>query len=191
MGRPQRTRTTASGRFVLRIQPGLHAALRAAAQACGMSLNEYCGMKLAQPAEAASGLEGARAALERAAEVLGTDLAGLVAFGSWARGEATVTSDVDLLIVVDARRPVTRGLYRDWDREPVVWDDRPVEPHFVHLPANGEAGTIWAEAALDGIVLFERELIVSRTLAAVRRQIADGKLVRRVIHGQPYWADVA
>jgi predicted HicB family RNase H-like nuclease len=36
-----------SGRFLLRIDPGLHAALRHAASASGQSLKEYCGRKLA------------------------------------------------------------------------------------------------------------------------------------------------
>jgi hypothetical protein len=39
----------ASGRFVLRIEPGLHAALRAAADGAGVSLNEHCRLKLLAP----------------------------------------------------------------------------------------------------------------------------------------------
>jgi hypothetical protein len=50
---------------------------------------------------------------------------------------------------------------------------------------------LWAEAALDGVVLFERGLVVSKRLAAVRRDIVAGRLVRRLAHGQPYWAAVA
>jgi len=184
-------RSPASGRFVLRIEPGLHAALRAAAQASGLSLNEYCAMKLALPAGSMSGLAEARLPIERAAALVGSDLVGVVAFGSWARGEAGPTSDVDLLIVIEARRALTRSLYRQWDREPISWGGHPVEPHFVHLPNASEIGTIWAEASIDGVVLFERDLAISRRLAAVRRQIVAGKLVRRVIHGQPYWAEVA
>ena len=182
----------ASGRFVLRIEPGLHAALRSAAAALGVSLNDYCAKKLSLPTGSLVGDAQARAVIDRAASILGADLVGLVAFGSWARGDAGPTSDVDVLIVVGARRKVTRAVYREWDRKVLTWNEHQVEPHFVSLPEDVQSlGSVWAEAAIDGIVLFERELEVSRTLAAVRRRIADGRLVRRTIHGQPYWAEVA
>lgn len=180
-----------SGRFVLRIEPGLHAALREAAAASNVSLNEYCERKLALPIGSSSGLSPAHALVERAASWLGDELVGVVAFGSWARGEAGPASDVDVLVVVDAKRRVTRALYREWDEAPLSWHEHPVEPHFVHLPGSANVGTLWAEAAIDGIVLFERALEVSRALANIRRQVALGKLVRKLLHGQPYWSEVA
>jgi len=182
----------ASGRFVLRIAPGLHAALRSAATSLGVSLNDYCAKKLSLPTGSLVGDAQARAVIDHAASIVGADLIGLVAFGSWARDDASVTSDVDVLIVVAPRRRVIRALYREWDRKVLTWDAHQVEPHFVNLPEDVRSvGSIWAEAAIDGIVLFERELEVSRTLAGVRRRIAEGRLVRRTIHGQPYWAEVA
>jgi hypothetical protein len=93
--------------------------------------------------------------------------------------------------VLEAAQPLTRGLYRVWDESPLYWCDRPVEPHLVHLPEPGAVGTVWAEAAIDGVVLFEQGLRISRHLAAVRRDIAAGRLVRRTVHGQPYWSEVA
>lgn len=136
--------------------------------------------------------------VERASAVLGRDLVGVVGYGSWARGEASDLSDVDVLLVVGADRAITRELYRLWDVEPVLWHDREaaeaqtrrVEPHFVHLPPAGEvpSGT-WAEAALDGIVLFDPDLVVSRRLVEIRGSIVDGDVVRREVHGQPYWAE--
>jgi predicted nucleotidyltransferase len=181
----------ASGRFILRIEPGLHAALRKAAAAIGVSLNEYCARKLALPSGSLAGLAPAQTLVDRAAQILGSELVGLVAYGSWAREEAGPTSDVDVLIVVGDRKSVTRQLYRVWDDAPLLWDGRSVEPHFVQLPEPAAVGTLWAEAAVDGIVLFERGLAVSRALAGIRRQIVAGRLVRRVVHGQPYWAEVA
>jgi hypothetical protein len=41
--------------------------------------------------------------------------------------------------------------------------------------------------ALDGIVLFDRNLRVSRFLAHVRDLVADGRVQRKVTHGHPYW----
>jgi len=191
MSSPTRRQRKASGRFVLRIDPGLHAMLRAAAKAHSLSLNEYCGVKLALPQGTLTGNDAAHQLVARAAELLGNDLLGVIAFGSWARGEAGPTSDVDVLLVVDSSRALTRNLYRQWDEAPLDWSGHPVEPHFVHLPEPPAVGTIWAEAAVDGIVLFERDLIVSRRLSEVRRQIVAGKLERRVLHGQPYWTENA
>lgn len=180
-----------SGRFVLRIDPALHAALTEAAEAAGLSLNEYCARKLAAPG---SDVTGAMVeVVTRSAVVAGAALQGLVAFGSWARGEMTTASDVDLLVVVDAGLPITRDLYRTWDREPTIqWEGHPVEPHFVHLPADpGGISGLWAEAALDGIVLFDRNLAIARWLGGVRRQIATGRMVRREAAGHRYWVEAA
>jgi hypothetical protein len=131
-------------------------------------------------------------AVRRAASLFADDLVGIAAFGSWVRGEAAATSDVDLLVVIDSRVPLTRDMYRLWDEAPVTWGDRPVEVHFAHLPDPGTVtGGVWAEVAMDGIVLFERRLGLSRNLALVRRAILSGRLVRRLAHRQPYWTEVA
>lgn len=182
----------ASGRFLLRIAPELHALLRRAAEDAGISLNEYCARKLVAPQGGLASLEPAVEAVQRAAAMFGDSLVGVAAFGSWARGEAAAASDVDLLVVVERRVELTRRLYREWDRTPLAWDGRRVEQHFVHLPAAGRrVGGLWAELAVDGIVLFERGLALSTRLVRVRRQIAAGRLVRRTLHGQPYWKEVA
>jgi predicted nucleotidyltransferase len=180
-------RARASGRFVLRAGSGLHGALRAAAREQGLSLNEYCVRRLAAPGPAIA-LPAAEAAVRWATGALGRNVVGVVLFGSWARDEATAGSDVDLLVVLDEQAPLTRQLYRLPGASDLVWGERPLEPQFAHLPPVGEiAGGLWAEVALDGLVLFERELRLSRRLARIRRDIAEGRLVRRTAHGQPYW----
>jgi len=175
-----------SGRFLLRIDPGLHAALRRAADLANLSLNEYCARKLAGGGVGLG--DPGWQAVERAAAVVGGSLIGVAVYGSWARGEPMETSDVDVLVVVATSTPITRQLYRRWDEEPVRWEGRSVEPHFVHFPpgGSGPSGT-WAEVALDGIVLFDRDLALSRRLVEVRKRILDGAVERREIHGQPYW----
>jgi predicted nucleotidyltransferase len=178
----------ASGRFLLRMEPGLHAALRAAARAAGMSLNDYCVRKLAMPAHPGTAAAAAATVTARAAEVAGAALVGVVVFGSWARGETTAASDVDVLVVVAPELAVTRELYRAWDATPLEWSGRPVEPHFARLPEpDAPWSGLWAEVAIDGVVLFERDLAVSRRLAAVRSRIAAGQAVRRFSNGHPYW----
>ena len=133
---------------------------------------------------------GASAVIKRAAAVVGEALIAVVAFGSWARGELADSSDIDILIVVDPDVPLSRSLYRRWDEEPLRWEGHPVEPHFVHLPAlDGVPSGLWAEIALDGIVLYERDPRLSQRLVGVRRLQAAGRLRRRTAHGQPYWVE--
>ena len=180
----------ASGRFVLRIPPGLHEALRKAAETLGLSLNDYCARALAAPNGSLASLPGASESIQRAAELFGADLIGVAVFGSWVRGELTERSDIDILVVLEKRVELTRALYRTWDQAPVRWQNRTVEPNFVHLPALEErAGGLWAEIALDGIVLFDMGLRISTRLAQVRHDIVCGRIVRRHVHGQPYWTE--
>jgi hypothetical protein len=82
-------------------------------------------------------------------------------------------------------------LYLAWDEAPIWWNGHRVEPHFVHLP-DLERTTLglWAEAAVDAIILFTRDLTLPSRLARVRNDIAAGRIVRRVVHGQPYWTEV-
>ncbi|NOZ78061.1 MAG: toxin-antitoxin system HicB family antitoxin [Acidobacteria bacterium] len=194
-----------SGKFLLRMDPGLHAALSAAAAAAGISLNEYCIRKLAAPAGNIAEVREAGAIVRRAASLFGAQLIAVAAFGSWARGEqrapasppgsgATAArdteggSDADVLVVLEPSIAIERGLYRMWDEEPLRLDTLPVAPHFVHLPEDPErAGGLWAEVALDGIVLFERSLRLSRMLGKVRRAIVAGTILRKEAGGQTYW----
>jgi predicted nucleotidyltransferase len=173
---------------VLRIPPEQHAALRRAARDAGLSLNEYCAEKLATPGDPPGG--PSQATVRRALAVFGDHLVGVVAYGSWARGEMVETSDVDLLVVLDRSLPVTRDLYRAWDAAPLRWNDHPVEPHFVHVPdERARVSGTWAEAATDGIVLFERGLELSRLLVRIRGRILSRHLERREVQGQPYWVE--
>jgi predicted nucleotidyltransferase len=116
----------------------------------------------------------------------------VIVLGSWARGEASARSDLDVLIVIDRQTPLSRDLYRTWDRQPLEYEGRPVDVHFVHLPAEGTPPTaMWCEAAVDGLVWYDRDGAVLRRLGDVRRAIAERRVVRRVAHGQPYWTGAA
>jgi predicted nucleotidyltransferase len=184
--------SAASGRFVLRVPAGLHVSMRHAAAEAGLSLNEYCVQRLTAPAGNLAAISGAARVIERAAELFGEQLLAVIAYGSWSRGEAVPSSDVDVLMVLTAGAPVTRELYRKWDSQPLTIEAHEVEPHFVQLKRVDDKTTgVWAEAAIDGIVLFERGLEVSRRLVKVRHDVMAGRLVRRMAHGQPYWCEVA
>ena len=176
---------------MLRLPPALHAALRAAARAGGLSLNEYCVRRLSAGASGLATDPAAAAIVARASAVAAGTLVGVVLHGSWTRGEATSASDVDVLIVVETRIALGRDLYRAWDADPVRWQGRTVDASFAHLPRDPIAGGLWPEIAVSGVVLFERAWDVSAQLVRIRRAIADGTLVRRIVHGQPYWMTVA
>ncbi|MDE0126219.1 MAG: toxin-antitoxin system HicB family antitoxin [Bryobacterales bacterium] len=191
MGTISNSASKRSGRFVLRMPPELHATLHEAARTSGLSLNAYCVRQLAAAGVGGSGDADAMAVVTRAREVAGIALLAVVLHGSWVRGEATHSSDVDALIVVDSRLALTRALYRAWDERPVTWRARRVDPHFAHPPVDGEFSGLWAELAVDGIVVFEQDWRLSAHLARIRRSIAGGRLVRQVVHGQPYWTDAA
>lgn len=189
-GAPRRLRAAtapASGRFVLRLDTRLHSALRRDALAAGVSLNDWCSRTLAAPGS--GGLDDAGVVLA-IRSWLGDDLQGVVLHGSFARGEHATGSDIDLLAVVGPERPITRGLYREWEGRAAAWNGRAIDLHVVHLPAAGDhVSGSWAEAAVCGIVLYDRSLAVSRRLIGIRERIAAGRLVRRMAQGQPYWID--
>ena len=187
-GRTRRSvaKPPASGTFVLRIDPDLHSVLRADAAAAGTSLNEWCGRVLA----AAGGgvVETAAKVLVAIRSRLESDLLGVIVYGSFARGQPAAGSDVDLLVILDGNVPITRALYREWEGVVPKWGGREVDLHFVHLPeCESDVSGSWAEAAVCGIVLYDRDQTVSRRLIDIRGRIAAGELVRRMAQGQPYW----
>ena len=161
-----------SGRFLLRMPGSAHAMLEAAARASGLSLNAYCVRRLV--GTGAGGLvdEAAAAFISRADAIA---------------GDALVA--VDLLVVVEPGVAPDRQWYREWDAQPMVWGGRAVDPHFVHPPAEETLSGLWAEVAVDGTVIFDRDGRIAAALARIRRAIAGGRFVRRVVHGQPYWIE--
>lgn len=179
-------RAAASGKFVLRLDARLHGLLRGEALAAGASLNDWCGRTLAAPG--AGGIEAASGVVLTIRSRLGNDLVGVIVYGSFARGELSTASDVDLLVVLGKGVPITRALYREWEGAVPDWNGREIDLHFVHLPtAADRVSASWAEAAVCGIVLYDRALEVSRRLIGIRERIAAGELVRRMCQGQPYW----
>ena len=186
-GDTTRAQRPPSGRFIVRVDPKLHATLRDAARAAGTSLNRYCVRKLAAPAPTLD--EGAVAIVKRARAVLGESLLGIVAFGSWTRGDESPSSDLDILLVADDGVPISRDLYRKWDAEPrLSWHGHRVSPHFAHMrPGYDPISGFWAEIALDGLVVFDPEWVVSRYLVTLRRRISAGEIGRRVAGGRAYW----
>jgi predicted nucleotidyltransferase len=179
-------------RVLLRLPADLHRTLVKAAADADLSFNEFCVRRLSAPSDA-QGLSAVRSqVVTRARTVFGDRLDGVLVLGSWARGEAAATSDIDVLIVIDARIALTRDLYRVWDLDPISVEGRSIDAHFAHPSASGTLPTaVWCEAAVDGIVWYDRDGRLAIRLGEVRRAIAEGRVVRSFAHGQPYWKGAA
>jgi hypothetical protein len=117
------------------------------------------------------------------------DLEGIVLFGSKARGSAGAHSDIDLLLVLHPSCTLSRDLYARWDGFAVrAGISQCLSPHFCRLPESCEdAGSLWFEIALEGIVLWERELSVSKYLARLRHFMLENNIRRKLSYGLPYW----
>ncbi len=189
-----------SGKFVIRMPAGLHGRLKQEALRTGKSLNQFCVAKLLRN-DALPGRSAAATAqsnlispdfLDKTVQWWQGDLVGLLLFGSAARGDATDGSDIDLLLIMRPGVKITRDLYRRWEEFCRQYAGTPdqgeISPHFVKLPASvQEAGGLWYEVALDGIVLRECDHQISRFLGSVREAMGQGRIRRRVVHGSPYW----
>jgi len=177
-----------SGKFVLRLDPKLHASLQLGANRKGLSLNQFCVERLLGGGDL-RGNEPFQTelirALYRATQIHPNDLEGLILFGSWARGEQREGSDIDLLVVLREGVSIKRDLYRQWEK---VEENTSVEPSIVALPSLDQPFSgLWAEVALDGIILFECSQKIRHYLYKARQAIANGSLRRERAHGQNYW----
>ncbi len=190
----------ASGKFVIRMPAALHRQLREEAIRTRQSLNQLCVRKLQAHVSVLSGPGSPQVQqgivscdlVEAIVKRWETELTGLVLFGSAARGDATEGSDIDLLLVMAPEAPITRACYRAWDdfsrEHSGAWDLDRISAHFVQLPGEvRDAGGLWYEASLDGIVLWDRGRQVMRFFGSVREAMGQGKIRRRMLHGSPYW----
>ncbi len=181
-----------SGKFVLRIPPALHKELATKARREGLSLNVFC-LHLISTAMHRSLLTVPwKDKLETVVTYLkkyhGKALLGVIVFGSRVTGEATDDSDLDLLIVLDNRIPIRRGLYRGWDRDSPQIGVGLLDPHFTHLPNHVyEAGAVWLEAATSGEIVYDPQHRIQKILMTLQQPIASGTIRRGWSHGHPYW----
>jgi predicted nucleotidyltransferase len=169
-----------SGKFVLRIGSQMHRALKEEAHKAGESLNSLCLRKL----QGAAGPLAWSALLSVVIQKF--EPVGIILFGSQARGEATSSSDVDLLIVLKDDQKLSRQLYDEWDLHLRNFDSS--SPHFSYLPALGHPiGSLWLEAALEGEILFDSRDVLKKTLRGIRQRIAEGSYQRKLSSGHAYW----
>lgn len=176
----------------MRLPADLHRRLAQAATANDLSFNELCVRRLREPCHPQEMSAVRSVVVDRGRAAFGDRLLGVVALGSWARGEPAADSDIDVLLVIDPAIPLTRDLYRTWDQAPLAFGGRTIDAHFAHPSGRGEPPTaVWCEVAVDGLVWYDRDGAITRRVAEVRRAIADGQVVRGRAHGQTYWKVVA
>jgi predicted nucleotidyltransferase len=188
--------------LILRVPPSLHQQLKQEARSADMSLNKHClgilggkartsparrsTLNLRHPPSASSPTNALKDLAARVLETVGDDVEALVLFGSFARGQELEGSDIDLLVVLNDHVALDRDVYSRWQFGKFF--GREVSPLFVQIPAEGERiGGLWFEVALEGVVLFDRDLRLSRFLSRVRNYIAVGRIRRMITHGHPYW----
>ncbi len=168
-----------SGKFVLRIDPAMHRALKQEAKSQGESLNSVCLRRL-QGFKNSNWSSIVDPILQKFSPL------GIVLFGSAARGDATEKSDIDLLIVLPGEQKISRDLYQLWDQEFKKYEK--YSPQFVHLPKTGDIfGSIWLETAIEGEILYDSHHDIKNMLIKIRQQIAEGIYIRKTSHGHSYW----
>jgi predicted nucleotidyltransferase len=159
----------------------------------GVSFNQYCvsilnqrGHISPQPADALQLVTDLQPLVDAVRKELSERVIGVVLFGSLARGQAREHSDIDLLVVLSSDANFDRDLY---DQLPYRTHlGRPVSYNVVRLPGDiRRASSLWFEVAVDGVVLFDLGLALSRTLGALRRLLLEGQFRRRSSYGVGYW----
>lgn len=187
-----------SGKFIVRLDPALHAQLQNMSHERHLSINQLCVNQIkaltgASPASTSGVRFGIpEVELKNLLESSGCKVQGCVLFGSAARGELTSKSDLDLLLVLEPGESPSRDVYSLWEKkvEPFLKTKlaREVSPQFVALPESfADAGGIWYETAIHGLILWEEANAISIFLGRLREWIAAGKAQRKLSHGQPYW----
>lgn len=191
--------------LIVRLPESLHRVIKKRAERLGISLNRYCVNLLQGDKKSEDSSRGATSSSflglgtdcnlpldELSSEILRAfpnEVEGIVLFGSWARGDVRSSSDIDLLVVLRPEMHLDRDVYSRLPTRHL--NGHEVSPLFVQLPKDPEEiRGVWFEIALDGLVLYDRNLVLSSFLSRVRNFIADGRVQRLLAHGHPYWIHV-
>jgi predicted nucleotidyltransferase len=121
-------------------------------------------------------------------EGLGGDLVALVLFGSQARGEATPTSDWDILLIAHSLPEQTfqRHLYL---KEMIPSEWRSLVAVIAKTPEEFEShlSDLFLDIATDGIILYDTNDYVTKRLNGLRRLIRNRGLSREKIQQNFVW----
>lgn len=180
----------ASGKFVLRLTPELHGQLKRRAQQRGVSLNTLCAGFIE------FGLSHSRQnlplkRLQRICDKVKKTLPhvmGILVFGSIVTKLQFESSDIDLLVIMDQKATLNRGLYHLWDSNIDDVKSPPINPHFTHLPdLKKRCSSLWLEVAQTHEVLWQKNQKLQKVIDQIKRWIAMGMVEPKTSHGQRYW----
>jgi predicted nucleotidyltransferase len=174
-------------RFLLRLDPEVYRGLTRLSKTQNVSMNALCSRFIEDGLRA--GDLNQKWMKEIVSAYQDDELLALILFGSQARGEATATSDLDLLLVFSAATKITRSLYRKFES---VLESHPDQSrtsiHCARIPEDVKSVSgFWFEIALDGKVLWKKNDEIDIYLSKVKSAICSGKYVRKMSSGQPYW----
>ena len=174
-------------RFLLRLDPEIYQGLIKLSKTQNVSMNALCARFIKEGLTA--GAQDQKWIKTIVSAYQGDDLQSIVLFGSQARGEATATSDIDLLLVFSAATKITRSLYRKFEAVlESLPDQNRTSIHCVSIPEDVKSVSgFWFEIALDGKVLWKKNDEIYVYLGMVKSAICSGKYVRKMSSGQPYW----
>ena len=172
-----------SGKFVLRIDPKVHKALKEKARAKDLSLNQYIVQFLTREE-----IQKDQFFLNLIKQSFEGNIEAILLFGSTVRGDARTNSDIDLLLVLNDHLKVNRSLYKTWDENIAIELDKNYSPQFVSIPnLNTSVSGLWLEVALECEILYDKNGLIRKYLYQVKDKIAQGEYVRKLSHGHPYW----
>lgn len=188
--------------LIVRMSKSQHVNLVNAAKRCDLSINKFILSLLAKEDLISSvgqyqsqSLNLLTAGVELSdlkdslVKVYGSKLIAIAIFGSVARGTASLSSDLDLLIVLDRSVKIERDLYDQLSLRKLL--NRDLSPVYVNLPETSSVSPFWMEIAMDGVVIYDKDLILNRFLIFVRDLIVKNSWYRKFSHGQPYWVKSA
>lgn len=153
------------------------------------SINEFCVSLLNKSLKYQRSQKGGELGMivDIAQSIFPDEIEGVVLFGSQARGDNTNESDIDILIVLKNSIIITKDVYLKWDQLSKNLSEE-VSVHFVNLPQNlYSLSGLWCEVSLEGIILFDDELNVSKFLVRLRDEIFNGSYKSAYSHGHRYW----
>jgi predicted nucleotidyltransferase len=125
---------------------------------------------------------------ETLCDAFGDDLIALVVFGSYARGEAKLTSDCDVYLIARAL-PTNRLDRLEHIHLPVIARFARAISIIAETKTEFESGfpSLYLDVATDGIVLFDRDDYIRKKLARVRELTRLAGLQRVRLNGDFAW----
>lgn len=179
-----------SGKFLLRLDKNLHRRLVEEAKHQNISLNQLVLSKILS-----DGITRRPESIFLNDLIQKLNVDAVVEYGSYVRGEANESSDIDWLIILPKNQKIIRQTYREVQaiQEKYTSNEyvKKISIHLMHAPENfEELSNFWLEVGLEGKILIDNANF-SSVLTEIKNLISRGKYLRKLSGGQPYWINYA